>query len=52
MLGQGIADALRSDKTPALGQMVSEMFAKADPQQQAAMLNQILASVNPNRMRS
>jgi hypothetical protein len=44
---QGIADALRSDETPPLGQMVRDMFAKADPQQQAAMLNQILGAVNP-----
>jgi cytochrome c553 len=47
VMGQGIADALRSDDTPPLGQMVSEMFQNANPHQQAGMLNQILASVNP-----
>jgi hypothetical protein len=46
-MGQGIADALRSDQTPELGQMVSDMFTRANPQQQAGMLNQILGSVNP-----
>ena len=47
VVGQGIADALRSDQTPPLGQMVSDMFAKADPQQRAGMLNQILGSLGP-----
>ncbi len=47
VMGQGIADALRSDQTPSLGQMVSDMFTRANPQQQAGMLNQILGSVNP-----
>ena len=47
VMGQGIADALRSDQTPELGQMVSDMFTRANPQQQAGMLNQILGSVNP-----
>ena len=47
VVGQGIADALRSDRTPPLGQMVSDIFAKADPQQRAGMLNQILGSLGP-----
>lgn len=52
VMGQGIADALRSDQTPPLGQMVSDMFAKATPQQQAGMLNQILGSVSPGVLAS
>jgi len=52
VMGQGIADALRSDETPPLGQMVSDMFAKATPQQQAGMLNQILESVSPGVLAS
>jgi hypothetical protein len=47
VMSGGIADALRSDQTPPLGQMVSEMFARGNPQQQAGMLNQILGSLNP-----
>ena len=47
VMGQGIADALRSDQTPPLGQMVSDMFSRANPNQQAGMLNQILGSLNP-----
>ena len=38
VLGQGISDALRSDATPALGQMVSQVFANADPNQQRMMM--------------
>ena len=52
VMQQGIADALRSDDTPELGQMVRDMFAKAPPDQQAGMLNQILAAVNPGVLAS
>jgi len=47
VVSQGISDALRSVETTPHGQMVRDMFAKANPQQQAGMLNQILASVTP-----
>ena len=52
VVGQGISDALRSDQTPSLGQMVSQVFAKADPQQQAGMLNQILGALGPGALSS
>ncbi len=45
VVGQGISDALRSDQTPSLGQMVSQVYSNANPNQQAGMLNQILASL-------
>ena len=51
-LSRGISDALRSNQTPSLGQMVSDMYAKANPQQQAGMLNQILGSLNPGVLSS
>ncbi len=51
-LSRGISDALRSDQTPSLGQMVSDIYAKANPQQQAGMLNQILGSLNPGVLSS
>ena len=50
LLGEGIADALRSDRTPPLGQMVRDVFSRADPHQQAGMLNQILGSLNPGAL--
>jgi hypothetical protein len=52
VVGQGISDALRSDQTPPLGQMVSDVYAKAGPQQQAGMLNQILGSLGPGALSS
>jgi hypothetical protein len=45
VLGQGISEALRSDSTPPLGEMVSQVYSKASPNQQAGMLNQILGSL-------
>ena len=52
VMRQGIADALRSDQTPPLGQMVRDIFSKASPQEQAGMLNQILGSVSPEVLAS
>jgi hypothetical protein len=52
VMGQGISDALRSDQTPPLGQMVSSIFSNANPQQQAGMLNQILGSLGPGALSS
>jgi len=52
VMSQGIADALRSDQTPPLGQMVSDVFSRANPNQQAGMLNQILGSLNPGALGS
>ena len=52
VVGQGISDALRSDQTPALGQLVSQVYQNANPNQQAGMLNQILASLPPGALSS
>jgi hypothetical protein len=46
-LGRGLADAFRSDQTPSIGEMVARMFSQSNPQQQAGMLNQVLATVGP-----
>ncbi|HTY04520.1 MAG TPA: hypothetical protein VMC81_12410 [Rhodocyclaceae bacterium] len=46
-LGSAIAGAFRSDQTPAIGDMVSQMFQNSNGQQQAGMLNQILATLGP-----
>lgn len=51
-VSQGISDALRSDQTPSLGDMVSQAFSRADPQQRARMLNEILSSLGPNVLSS
>jgi hypothetical protein len=46
-LADGIAAAMRSDKTPALGDMVSSMFGQSNGEQKAGLLNQLLGSLNP-----
>lgn len=46
-LGRGVTKTLRSDQTPPFGDMVSQMFGRSDPHQQAGMLNQILSSLGP-----
>jgi hypothetical protein len=51
-VSQGISDALRSDATPSLGDMVSQAFSRADPQQRAGMLNEILSSLGPGVLSS
>ena len=40
-LGAGVADALRSDQTPALGETLSALFANASPQDRADILNML-----------
>ncbi len=47
VLGQGIAEAFRSDRTPDMGQMVGQLFGRSNGAQQAGVLNQLLASVGP-----
>jgi hypothetical protein len=49
-LGQGIAAALRSDSTPAFGQVVGNLFGQSNPQQQAGVLNQLIQSIGPGAL--
>ncbi|HET7747447.1 MAG TPA: hypothetical protein VFM29_09115 [Vicinamibacteria bacterium] len=46
-LSEGLAAAFRDDRTPAFGQMASQMFGRANPQQRANILNILLATVGP-----
>lgn len=46
-LAQGLSDAFRSDQTPAIGQMVGQLFGNSSGAQQAGMLNQLIAAVGP-----
>ena len=50
VLGQSVADAFRSDKTPPYEQMVGQLFGRSDPSQQAGLLNQLIAAVGPALM--
>jgi hypothetical protein len=47
-VGQGLAAAFRSDQTPDFGQMVSQLFGQANPQQQSGMVNQLLGALGPS----
>ena len=47
VLSAGLAEAFRSDQTPAIGSMVGQLFGNSNGQQQAGMLNQIIASLGP-----
>jgi hypothetical protein len=47
VLAAGLAGAFRSDQTPAIGAMVGQLFGNSNGQQQAGMLNQILATLGP-----
>ena len=47
VLAQGLAGAFRSDKTPAVGEMVGQLFSNSNGQQKAGMLNQIIAALGP-----
>jgi len=44
-VGKGVAEAFRSDQTPPFAEMVAQLFANSTPEQRAAMLNQLLATV-------
>ena len=46
-LAQGVTQALRSDQTPPFPQMVGQMFGQSNPNQQAGMLNQLIAAAGP-----
>ena len=47
VLADGLAHAFRSDQTPDIGSMVGQMFGNSNGNQQAGMLNQILATLGP-----
>lgn len=47
-VAQGVTQALRSDQTPPFPQMVGQMFGQSSPNQQAGMLNQLIAAAGPS----
>lgn len=47
VLASGLAHAFRTDQTPPIGNMVGQLFGNSSGQQQAGMLNQILATLGP-----
>ena len=47
VLGSGIAQAFRSDQTPAFGDMIGSLFGGSNPQQRAGLLGQLISAVGP-----
>jgi hypothetical protein len=50
VLAKGISEAFRSDQTPDIGAMVSQLFGQSNGVQQAGMLNQLLGTLGPGVM--
>jgi hypothetical protein len=48
-LAQGIAGALRSDKTPPFAQLVSQLFTSGSGAQKNAMLDTLLSALSPEQ---
>lgn len=45
VIANGLTHAFQSEQTPSIGDMVGQMFGNSNGQQQAGMLNQILATL-------
>jgi len=43
-LAQGLAQAFRSDQTPAFAEMIGSLFRQSNPQQRAGLVNQLLGA--------
>lgn len=50
LLSRGLTAAFNSPQTPAFGDMVGHMFGQANPDQQAGIVNRLLASAGPAAM--
>ena len=50
VLAKGLSAAFGSDQTPAIGNMVSQIFEKSNGEQKAGMLNQLIAALGPTVM--
>ena len=49
-LAEGLAEAFRSNQTPAFPQMLAGLFSQSNGQQRAGILSQLLGSVNPSSL--
>jgi hypothetical protein len=47
VLGDGIAQAFRSEQTPDFGNMIGSLFGGSNPQQRAGLLGQLIGAVGP-----
>jgi hypothetical protein len=49
-LRQGVTEALRSDQTPPLSQIVADLFDQASPEQRATILNTLTEKLGPGAL--
>ena len=47
VLAKGLSAAFASDQTPAIGNMVGQLFGQSNGAQQAGMLNQLIGALGP-----
>src|SRR5215467_14745184 len=47
-IADGLAEAFRSDQTPAFGQMAAQLFSQSNGAQRAGILNTLIAAVGPS----
>jgi hypothetical protein len=47
VLSTGLSAMFRSDQTPPFGQMAGQLFGQSNPNQQAGMLNSLIAGMGP-----
>jgi hypothetical protein len=47
VVAEGLAAAFRSDRTPAFGNLIGNLFSQSSGEQKAGILNHLLASVGP-----
>jgi hypothetical protein len=52
LLSRGLAAMFHSDQTPPFAQMAAQLFDRANPDQQAGMLNRLLGSMGPSALAS
>jgi len=52
VLGDGLAQAMRSDRTPPFGDMVGQLFGNSNAQQRAGLLTQLIRSIGPGALAS
>ncbi len=49
-LANGLAEAFKSDQTPAAPQLVSQLFGNSNPEQKAGLLNTLIGAAGPALM--
>ncbi|MGM9486138.1 hypothetical protein [Ideonella sp. YS5] len=52
VLSDGMAQAMRSDQTPAFADLTSRLFGQSDPNQRAGLLGQLIRSLGPGLLSS